>query len=212
VTTAVELDTHEAVHEWLKLAASTTRSRHGRAIDSSGTVYWGKNSRRWSLKAYCKHCELKAHLPKNIEILSDLLEWTRTQLRIELTLRRPELKERGTLSESVIWEYASKLEIPTMREARRMEAVELRLPVRMILQAWLDGHDVGPDGPLRTPRRTFYKFRREILDAAGVDISATAAAQVGANPGALLSIQELHAREVVKIPDRIQRSLFGAGL
>src|ERR1700756_2629886 len=55
VTTAVDLGSHQAVHEWLQLAATTTRSRHGRALDASGTVYWGKNSTRWALKAYCKH-------------------------------------------------------------------------------------------------------------------------------------------------------------
>jgi hypothetical protein len=208
VTTAVELGSHQAVHDWLKLAATTTRSRHGRALDSSGTVYWGKNSRRWSLKAYCKHCELRKHLPENIELRSDLLEWTRTQLRIELTLRRPELKDRGRLSERVIWEYAHRLEVPTMKEARRIEDVELRPAVRMALQAWLDGHDLTA----LLPGRTFRKYRAEIRDAVGVDISADARAQVEADGNVLLSIEELEAREVVKIPERIQRSLFGSQL
>jgi hypothetical protein len=208
VTTSVELGSHQAVHDWLKLAGTMTRSRHGRALDSSGTVYWGKNSRRWSLKAYCKHCELGKHLPENIELLGELLEWTRTQLRIELTLRRPELKDRGTLSERVIWEYAHKLEIPTMKEARRMEDMEMKPRLRVALQVWLDGTDLAA----MLPKATFYRYRRELLDQAGIDISMSAAAQVEADSSALLGIEELQAREVVKIPERIQRSLFVAGL
>ena len=114
VTTAVDLDSHQAVHDWLTQAAALTRSRHGRAMDSSGTVYWGKHSRRWALKAYCKHCELKKHPPADESLLPDLLEWTRTHLRIELCLRRPELKDRGSLDESVIWEFFERLEVSAM--------------------------------------------------------------------------------------------------
>src|SRR5690606_10147602 len=110
VTTAVDLGSHQAVHDWLTLAETTTRSRHGRAVASAGTVYWGKSSTRWTMKAYCKHCELRAHPPDAVELLPDLLEWTRPHLRLELTLRRPELKNRGTLDEAVIWEFFSKLE------------------------------------------------------------------------------------------------------
>jgi hypothetical protein len=207
VTTAVDLGSHQAVHDWLRLAASATRSRHGRAIDSSGTVYWGKHSPRWSLKAYCKHCELKAHPPANPELLVDLLEFTRTHLRLELTLRRPELKDRGTLDESILWEFLHRLEIPTMKATGNFDDVNLFPAERMSLQAWLDGHDVSAILPLRT----FYRYRRRILDQVGVDITMNAADQVKADPNALLGVEELQRREVIEIPERIQRSLFGAG-
>lgn len=207
VTTAVDLGTHEAVHDWLRLASTTTRSRHGRAIDSSGTVYWGKNSRRWSLKAYCKHCELKAHPPVDRALMADLLEWTRPHLRLELTLRRPELKDRGTLEESIIWEYAHKLEIPTMKSTGKMDAVTLSANERAALQLWLNGNDVS----VIFPRATFYRHRRAILDQVGVDISMNAVDQVEADPDALLGVEELQRREVIEIPERVQRSLFGAG-
>lgn len=207
VTTAVDLGSHEAVHQWLHLAATTTRSRHGRAVDSAGTVYWGKHSRRWAMKAYCKHCELKAHPPADQQLLQELLDWTRTHLRLELVLRRPELKDRGTLDETVIWEYAQRLEMPTMKANARMDEVELRPNVRAALQLWLTGQDVVS----LYPRRTLYRYRRDILDAAGVDITMSAADQVKADPGALLGVEELQRREVIQIPDRVQRSLFGAG-
>lgn len=206
VTTAVDLGTHQAVHEWIELAASTTRSRHGRAMDSSGTVYWGKNSTRWSIKAYCKHCELQNHRPDDESLLPDLLEWTRTHLRIELTLRRPELKDRGTLDESVIWEYFSKLEIHPMKS--RLYAPEsLPWRLRLTLESWYGGSDQKSI----LPRRTLYRYRKELLELTGVDILLPYKEQ---GPGArkvLLVMDELRAREVKDIPSRIQRSLFGAG-
>lgn len=207
VTTAVALDTHERVHEWLRLAASTTRSRHGRAIDSSGTVYWGKKSRRWTLKAYCKHCELKAHPPTDRELLSDLLEWTRDHLRLELCLRRPELKDRGTLEESIIWEYANRLEVPTMKGHARINTTDVPAPALPALLLWMNGEDVS----VVYSRPTFYRHRRAILDAVGFDISMSAKDQVEADPDALLGIEALRDREVTEVPERIQRSLFGAG-
>lgn len=207
VTTSVELDSHEAVHDWLKLAASMTRSRHGRAVDSSGTVYWGKNSRRWSLKAYCKHCELKVHPPVVVrELLADLLDWTRQHLRLELTLRRPELKVHGGLDERIIWDYAHRLEVPTMKAVAKLSEADLRPAQRGALQLWADGRDLTR----YYSRATLYRHRRAILDQVGVDVTMDAQAQLTAADTVLLSIDELQRREVLQVPDRIQRSLFGA--
>ncbi|HER19641.1 MAG TPA: hypothetical protein ENO14_01190 [Chromatiales bacterium] len=209
VTTAVDMGTHRDAHDWIHLAASAVKSRHSLGPELIGdTVYWGRKSQRWSLKAYCKHCELKAHQPMAVELLADLLEWTRPQLRIELTLRRPELRDRGTLDESIIWEFMQRLEIPTMK-ATGMDLDNLDLPPAglLALQAWLDGHDLKA----LLPTRTRYRYRRLILDQVGVDISMSATDQTKAEPNALLGIEELQRREVIEIPDRIQRSLFGAG-
>lgn len=208
VATAADLGSHDAVHQLLELAARVTRSRHGRALNDQGTVYWGQGSRRWKLKMYCKHCELKKHIPPNVGILKDLLEWTRTHVRIEVELYRPELKDRGTLNDDVVWEYARKIEVPTMKAARKLDQVQLRGPVRMALQLWLNGNDVS----LALSRASFYRYRREILDASGLDISMNASDQTEANPDVLCTIEELQRCEVVEIPKNIQRSLFGAQL
>lgn len=206
VTTASDLGSHQAVHDWLKLAATTTRSRHGRALDSKGTVYWGKHSTRWSLKAYCKHCELLAHPPADLELWPELLDWTRTHLRIELTLRRPELKDRGTLDESIIWEFFSKLEVSTMAPKQEPDA-KLRPAVRLALRAWYDGTELAS----MLPRATLYRYRREILKDTGIDVLLPRATQAPGAADALIGLDELRAREVKDVPDRIQRSLFGAG-
>jgi hypothetical protein len=207
VTTAVDLDTHQAVHDWIKLAAAATRSRSGKAISSGSTVYWNSGSRRWQLKAYCKHCELLAHPPIVREMVPDLLEWSRSHLRIELTLKRPELQARGTLHESVIWEYLARLEIPTMRESVRVDNLDLQPSVKAALQLWADGHDLF----CIYPTRTAYRYRRTILDQVGFDVTMSASEQIKADPDALLGLEELQRREVLTVPDKIQRSLFGAG-
>ena len=209
VTTACDLGSHEAVHDYLRHVAATGRSRHSRAMDSSGTVYFGKHSTRWALKFYCKHCELGAHPPEvSPELLADLLEWTRTHLRIELVLRRPELKNRGTLSESIIWEFFQRLEISAMAP-KQEPCPSLRGPVRLALMAWYEGRDLA----VVLSRRTLYRYRREILDATGIDVLLPRKAQPDGAQSALLSIDELRAREVKpgEAPSRIQRSLFGAG-
>lgn len=206
VTTASDLGRHEAVHEWLELAATKTRSRHGRAVNSHGTVYWGKNSTRWSMKAYCKHCELKVHPPADVELLPDLLDWTRAHLRIELTLRRPELKDRGSLSEEILWDFLSKIiEVPNMKQ-RQYAPENLRPVLRLALDSWYGGNDLKST----LPARTFSKYRKEILVETGIDVLIPRADQSHDAAAVLLGLDELQRREVRDVPARIQRSLFGA--
>ena len=205
---------HAAVHEWLHEAARSTRSRHGRAIDagSTGTVYWGKHSTRWALKAYCKHCELKAHPPEGIDdaLMAELLSWTKGQLRIELTLRRPELKTRDQLDESIIWEYFARVEGLGMRHVTDLNSLNLNNPSKIALQLWYDGKDL----PSLYPKNTFYRHRRAILEATGIDISLPHDEQSSKAGRVLDDMETLRRNEVQEgeLPQRIQRSLFGARL
>jgi len=202
---------HDAVHAWLHEAGKRTRSRHGRAIDSKGTVYWGQNSTRWSMKAYCKHCELKDRPPEVPEALyHSLKQWTYGQLRIELTLRRPELKDRGPLDESIIWEYLNRVEGLEMK-VQQFDMAKLDLPnsAKSALLLWRAGEDVK----CVQSHAMFYRSRRAVLAATGIDISIAADEQeIRAKP-ALVGLDVLREREVQQseMPDRIQRSLFGAG-
>jgi hypothetical protein len=209
INTLVDLGSHQAVHDWLMLAETKGRSRHGRATSSDGTVYFGQHSKRWAMKMYCKHCELKSHPPADPALLPDLLEWTRTFLRIELVLRRPELKDRGALDESVIWEFFAKLELNTMRVKTYSDAKSV-LPtgMKLALGMWYTGTD------LKTflPNRTFYRYRKEILGVTGIDVMRPYADQDPSAAPVLLGMDELLKREVKDVPSTIQRSLFGAGV
>jgi hypothetical protein len=206
ITTAVDLGSHQAVHDWLTWAGKATRSRHGRALDAKGTIYWGAGSRRWTLKAYCKHCELKVHRPEVADALfGELLDWTRTHLRVELQLRRPELKDIGTLSESLIWTYAHKIEVGAMK-VKEHAAENLSPRSKAALQLWYQGNALE----VFFPKTTLYRYRSEILKLTGVDVLLPRAEQSEGGEATLLSLDELQSREVRVVPERIQRSLFGA--
>lgn len=90
-----ELSTRADVLAWLRAAELKSKTRHGRPTSKGGTVYWGKNSKRWSLKAYSKGEEIHApkhRLPDTL-METPLPDWADNKLRIELTLRSKELEE-----------------------------------------------------------------------------------------------------------------------
>lgn len=209
VTVMVNLGDHKTVHDWLAHAAVETRSRHGRAQQSSGTVYWGKNSRRWALKAYCKHCEVKQH-PGNFVFTDEVMSWTEGLLRIELVLRRPELKDRGTLSEDILWEFMRRIEVGVMKPGNP-NGDNLAGVARDIFRLWILGMDIKSD----KPRATFYRLRREILEKVGVDISLTPTEQMQKLESSgfdrnLFDVEILKRRVVTEAPEDLQKSLFGS--
>lgn len=87
-----ELPRRADVRAWLRAAEFQSKSRHGRPIMTGGTLYFGKHSRRWSVKFYAKGDELEAKvkghkLPDEILLRDKLMEWADNKLRGELTLR-----------------------------------------------------------------------------------------------------------------------------
>jgi hypothetical protein len=152
---------------------------------------------------------LQKHPAADAELQKELLDWTYTFLRIELTLRRPELKDRGALSESLIREYFSKLELHTMRVKTFVEAKQvLGLGTKLSLAAWYTGTDLK----CMLTRKTFYNHRKQILEVTGIDIALPLSVQPSDASSVLQGMDELFGNEVKEVPARIQRSLFGAGV
>lgn len=175
VTTSIRMDNHAAVHEWIEHAKLETRSKHKKRDIQTGltgapTVSWGIGSRRWMITAYCKACELEKHPPANPELLELLRDYADGLLRIELRLQSMELKDRGTLNESIIWTFFDRIEVGVMKKNVDKAVSKLRPPVKNIYTLWLDGHDITPASG-RIKRAAFYKYRKEILEATGQDIS-----------------------------------------
>ena len=209
ITVMVDLGDHQTVHDWLSHAALETRSRHGRAQQSGGTVYWGKNSTRWALKAYCKRCELEKH-PPAFPLSDDVLSWAGRLLRIELVLRRPELKDRDILNEEIIWEFMKRVEVGIMKNVD-VEGANLPRQVRDTFRSWLSGYDVRAD----RPRATFYWQRKKILDEIGIDISLTPTEQMQKLESSrfdrnLFDIEVLKSKVTTECPEELQKSLFGS--
>lgn len=209
--THVDLGSDRAVHEWLMAAERFTRSRHGRAMLAGTTVYWGQHSRRWTIKAYCKFCELATHPPA--EHLDELRAYSEGHLRLELTLRTLELKPRGTLTDDVLWEYFDRVVNAMPKtgdgklEVEMMTKSGLPLAVQSQVLLWLSGREVRR----MMPRRTFYKYRRQVLDALGVDLSLPCYEQQPQVERVGFTVDYLKAREVHQVPVALQPLLFKVG-
>lgn len=172
---------------WIRDVAAAARSRHGAAkLYGDGTAVWGEGSRRWMLKVYDKQGEMlarmkRAHVATGLET-RDLLEWAAGVVRFELQLRTMELEEnaadvaklRGPFAVSVartIWQrYYDRITFNENATMTKPDLVEQSLPahLRMKLAAWRQGDDLRS----MLSRPTFYRSRREILVAAGVDIAS----------------------------------------
>lgn len=183
VTQSFHLPSRAAVLAWLRAAEQTAHLAHrgrGQLVKGS-TLYFGKNSRRWSLKLYSKGQEIRAkgHGQDAILSLPSAIEWADKTLRAEVTFRSMELKRQHlNLASDWIDDVPSAVTATLLRErfgAMTMttnatlstEVLEsLRPALRVAVQAWQGGSD------LRTtlPHRTFYKYRRELL-AHGLDIA-----------------------------------------
>lgn len=181
LTAMFDLGCQSDVLSWLRAAGdSATVSHRGRGQFTGDTLYFGKHSRRWSLKFYAKGLELKKHKIKGHSPceLKSVTDFANRALRAECVIRSMQLKKMG-LSEVQHWEegtieevytsYLSKIEfsgnVTYTFENPDFEKLPARLkgPVHL----WREGHD------LRSvyPRATWYRYRRDILNLINLDIS-----------------------------------------
>lgn len=200
----IEMGNHDDVHEWLRSVSSASRSRHGRALVSGDTVYWGAGSRRWEMKAYCKYCEMKEHPMGDLKVNEQFREYIRPQLRLELMLRSLELKNKAILEESLLWEYFAKIQIGVCEMARVKDIDKLPLAQQAVILRWLGGEEVRH----LLKKTTFYRHRRIIFEQVGVDISIPYTDQKGLLEHLKYDGQYLREHEVTRPPEYLQGWLF----
>lgn len=185
LTESFHLGNRSEVLAWLRSAEQTAHLAHrgrGQLVKGS-TLYFGKNSRRWSLKLYAKgqEIEAKGHGQDSVLDLPSARAWADRTLRAELTIRSMELK-RLNLSQVRQWLpvdgvpsavtpplLREKLGDMTMTTKSHLDAETfdtLRPALRVALQAWESGADLRETLPLST----FYKYRAELLPH-GIDIA-----------------------------------------
>ena len=211
VTSMFSLGSRAAVGDWLRSAEFSSRTRHGRPSLKGGTLYWGKNSRRWSLKAYGKAQEAERH--KKARILpSALNDWSQDMLRVELVIRQMELKQKGLdvaanwssgdgVSTALYYDYLSKLQMAdNMRLDHDKLLTELPSYLLSTFTLWKEGFDLLS----RIPRRTFYRHRKELL-AYGVDITHKAPPREKSNVVPLIRVVEA---KPATIPDWVHGTDF----
>lgn len=195
------------VRAWLRAAAYQAKSRHGRPVMRGGTLYFGQNSRRWSIKFYSKGDELdapgKGHkLPSEIHEYDNLKLWADTKLRGELTLRSLQLKDKG-LSAASSWTVTTPLDmlmayIESLDMAEQFSltpAILEGLPGRLIAvyKLWKDGEDLRG----MYPKATFYRYRAELLKH-GVDIAVR---QPSKPDNVIPLVRVLRPEAIAQVPD-----------
>lgn len=213
VTTSIRMDSDAMVHEFIHHAQLETRSRHKHhqgGLTGSSTMTWGVSSKRWMITVYCKHCELSKHPLADPGMQADLLEYSAGLLRVELRLYTKELVKRETLSEALIWDFYDRIEVGVMKTDADDKAKTLRPPVRLLYEHWRDGHDVSPASGF-IKRAAFYKYRKEILEATGQDISLAPVKKCNAVSREMFSTEWLRAHEVKEVPEHLQKYLWKPG-
>lgn len=179
ITRSFAFANREEVKAVLGTLAVNARSRMGRAQTRGGTVYFGQNSSRHSIKYYCKGEELEAgkkhKLPPQLEN-TPLKSFADNLLRAEVTLRSKELKENlkiekgHDLPEKVVnelyWKYFGRVEVSAQAQIASHEIEALPRNVRSTYLLWKEG--VIPRNIMS--KATFYRHRAELMYY-GVDIS-----------------------------------------
>lgn len=189
---------------WLNAAQYQSKSRHGRSIMTGGTLYFGKHSRRWSIKFYSKGEEIlvRSHtLNSDLPHYENLIEYAKNKLRCELVLRKPQL-EKLDLEVAAAWttETAKKtlkkslktLDISDQYKITIQSLEGLPSRLKLAYKAWEDNND------LRSilPKNTFYRYRRELLKF-GIDISVS---KQNRN-GSFVPLKKVLEEDFIDIPD-----------
>lgn len=201
------LESRANVRAWLRAAEYQSKSRHGRPISKGGTVYWGKHSRRWAMKAYGKADEItstKDHrLPQTIPKSDLLLDFAEDKLRLELVLRSMQLKDLSPLDTARHWTC----DTPAKLHARFLETIDMSnqftltethiqdLPARLVAvyKLWKNGEDLRA----MYPKNTFYRYRRQLLEH-DIDIAVV---QPKASDNVVQLIRALRPQAVALVPD-----------
>lgn len=206
-----ELSSRADVLAWLRAAEYKSKTRHGRSSSKGGTLYWGKNSNRWSLKAYCKAEEVqhpKHRLPDSL-VDTPLIPWVDNKLRVELVLRSKELDELN-LSLASSWSpqtvsdtYFNYLKRLNMNEQIALSTETLMaLPQRLrsTYVLWQEGHDLRST----ISKATYYRHRKELMTH-GINIDLRQDASDRSNVVPLVRVLEA-------VPAQIPEWAFEHGL
>lgn len=198
-----ELPSQNDVLSWLNVAQHQAKSRHGRPIMTGGTLYFGKNSRRWAFKFYSKGEEINAKnhkLPSDIPFHDELNKYASNKLRGELVLRKPAL-EKHIFELAVNWteetprkffdEFLNKIEFSDQFKLIPDIIAYLKPRSRMAYNSWIEGYDLRAI----LPKNTFYRYRKEMMEH-GIDI-AVSKAHERTKP---ILIKDVVKREPVQIP------------
>lgn len=172
--------TSDDVSRWLHEAHKTARVSHKSASILKGdTFYFGKHSRRHTIKLYNKYTELTAHGvdPKLLEYRDRIMEDAEGLLRIESCYRAKKLRDLGIEKASdfdrlelrIFDMYKKDLEsiqISAQQVTNEINIDTVGAGAYGAYRMWADGVMVKH----MLPKNTFYRYRRLLLPL-GVDLT-----------------------------------------
>lgn len=202
-TDSYKLPTRSDVLAWLRAAEETAHLAHrgrGQLVKGS-TLYFGKTSRRWSLKLYAKGQEIEEHANEQpaLENLPHARAWADNVLRAELVIRSMQLKDWG-LSLGTAWlphdglpfdpmqflrDRLGSMTMTTTRTLTDEVLASLSAAQRTAYLAWVSGVDLR--GVM--PHRSFYRLRAKLLPH-GVDIATLQPSEDRSNVVPLVRVLE----------------------
>ena len=171
-----DLPTRSDVLAFLRALEFKSKTRHGRPSSKGGTLYWGKTSKRWSLKAYSKGEEIevvKHRLPDSL-VGTPLAQWADNKLRLEVVLRSKELEEirlrkacnwSKNSASKIFKDYLSRLDMNEQIALTDKQLLDLPQRLRSTYHLWKGGYDLRSE----LPKRTYYRHRKDLL-AYGINI------------------------------------------
>lgn len=206
IAESYKLRSRSDVLAWLRAAEQTAHLSHrgrGQLVKGS-TLYFGKNSRRWSLKLYAKGQEIESHSSDQpaLALLPQVRAWADDVLRAEMVIRSQQLKDWG-LSSGTAWLpldgvhgvpfdpvafFRDRLGAMTMTTTRTLpdEVLEsLTSAQRTGYLAWLAGHDLRQ----AMSRPAFYRLRAKLLPH-GIDIATVQPSEDRSNVVPLVRVLE----------------------
>ncbi len=171
-----QLPTRRDVLSVIRALEYKSKTRHGRPSMKGGTLYFGKSSQRWAIKAYSKGEEIEAknhQLPEQLKS-TKLPLWADNKLRLELRLKLKELQQIGvnkakdlpkTKVVELFNEYLSRIDMSEQIALTDDKELELPQKLKLTYIAWKNGQDLRST----LPKTTYYRHRKELL-AFGINI------------------------------------------
>jgi len=163
---------------WIRQAEmNATLSHRGRGqVTKGSTLYFGKSSRRSSMKFYAKGEEFKKHSHVSFLQLPSLVNYANRGLRCEVVLRSLELNHRN-LSKGSQWddllplqivnEFIGRLNMADITAITSEHTSGLSPANKAVYELWKHGHDIRS----MYSRPSFYRYRKSLMDALGIDIA-----------------------------------------
>ncbi|MBK9468313.1 MAG: hypothetical protein IPO20_10295 [Gammaproteobacteria bacterium] len=177
INQAFELPTRSDVLAWIRAAEYKSRTRHGRPQMKGGTIYWGKHSQRWALKAYSKGRRDRSPQHRLREALLDNAagEVGKQQAAIRTAIEEQRARETSietaadltpVRARQLYGEYVGRLDMKEQNRTVDRRTSEAATRLRGTYALWRCGEDLRST----LPKATYFRHRKAFLEY-GIDIA-----------------------------------------